>query len=213
MNSSKLRLVSQAKPCVCVCLLHYVVFTIQVLFLAAAVKETPPYAAPAYAEQPGEWLRRLASQRAPVTCQLLARRARFEGAPKRDTSALAEFHESRIGEEQTAICRIRYRPERQVFRSDLAESLVRHGRASIASGMFVTMKEWSIMDASDRVEDLKRDIKYIKQLEDAEYQAAKDSAGMWADQLVRDSRQDLIEEVKFQTEATRLQKIWRWLRG
>lgn len=180
--------------------------------IIAGVREPPSYTAPGYVEQPGEWLRRLADQRVPVSCQLLSRRARKEGAPMRNTSALAEFQQS-IGKEQTAVCRLWYRPGRHLFRSDLAESLVRYGRANIASGMFVSMDRWTIVDTSDRVEDLKKDIKYIKQLEKAEYEAATESAGMWADPFVRDSRQDLVEEVTFQNEATRFQRIWRWLRG
>jgi endonuclease YncB( thermonuclease family) len=178
----------------------------------AGVREPPSYTAPGYAEQPGEWLHRLADQKAPVSCQLLSRRARIEGAPMRNTSALAEFQQF-IGVEQTAVCRLWYRPGRQLFRSDLAESLVRYGRASIASGMFVSMDKWKIVDTSERVEDLKKDIEYIKLLEKAEFKAATEAAGMWADPFVRESRQDLVEEVTFQNEATRLQKIWRWLRG
>jgi hypothetical protein len=178
----------------------------------AAVREPPLYIVPGYVEQPGEWLRRLADQKASVSCQLLLRRARIEGAPKRDTAALAEFHQH-VGEEQTAVCHVRYRPGGHFFRRDLAESLVRHGRATIASSMFVAMENWKVIDTSDRVEDLKKDTKCIEKLEKAEYEAAKESVGMWADPLVRDSRQDLMEEITFQTEANSFQKLWRWLRG
>jgi hypothetical protein len=75
------------------------------------------------------------------------------------------------------------------------------------------MDNWTIVDSSDDVEDLKKDIKYMNHLDKAEYKAATETAGMWADPFVRDSRQDLVEEVTFQNEATRFQKIWRWLRG
>lgn len=75
------------------------------------------------------------------------------------------------------------------------------------------MDNWTIVDSSDHVEDLKKDIKYMNQLDKAEYQAATESAGMWADPSVRASRQDLVEEVTFQNEANWFQKIWRWLRG
>lgn len=170
------------------------------------------YIAPGYVEQPGEWLHRLADQKAPISCQLLSRRARIEGAPKRNTAALAEFQQT-VGEEQTAVCHIRYRPGGDFFRKDLAESLVCHGRASIASSMFVTLENWTMLDTSDRVEDLRKDTKYIKRLEEAEYKAATESVGMWADPLVRDSRQDLVEEITFQREANVLQKVWRWLRS
>ena len=181
-------------------------------FFTAAVKEPPLYNAPGYAEQPGEWLQRLAEQKAPVSCQLLSRRARIEGAPKRDTTALSEFRQP-VGEEQTAVCHVRYRPGGNFFRRDLAESLVRHGRASIASSMFVAVENCTIIDTSDQVEDLKEDTKYMKKLEEAEYEAAKESVGMWADLHVRYSRQDLVEEITFQMQASSIQKIWRWLRG
>jgi hypothetical protein len=75
------------------------------------------------------------------------------------------------------------------------------------------MDNWTIIDSSDRVEDLKKDIKHMNQLEKAEYKAAAEWVGMWADPVVRDSRQDLVEEVTFQNKASRFQKIWRWLRG
>lgn len=151
-----------------------------------------------------------------MACQLLSRRVRLEGAPKRESRALAEFQSTAVrvaSEEQTAVAQIRYRPGQQILRTDLAKSLVRYGRASIASGMFCSVQDWHIVDTSNRVEDLKKDAKYIQQLENAEYEAAQESAGMWADPVVRDSRQDLIEEVTFQQEASRLRKIWRWLRG
>ena len=219
MSYLKLRLVS-SKLSYC----RFVfVFVAQLLFMLcvwfghfsyiAGVKQPPSYTAPGYAEQPGEWLRRLADQRVPVSCQLLSRRAQLESSATRNTPALAEFRQC-IGQEQTAVCRLWYRPGgRQLFRNDLAESLVRYGRASIASSMFVSMDKWTILDTSERVEDMKKDIKYIKKLEKAEFKAAAESAGMWADPFVRESRQDLVEEVTFQNEATRLQKIWRWLRG
>lgn len=180
--------------------------------MAAAVQEPPLYLAPGYAEQPGEWIRRLADQKAPVSCQLLARRARLEGVPKRNTSALAEFSQ-KVGEEQTAICHIRYRPGGHFFSKDLAESLVRHGRASILSGLFVSMDNWMVLDTSESIKDLKKDTKYINRLEKAEYEAASEEAGMWADLNVRESRQDLVEEITFQAEANVFKKAWRWLRG
>jgi len=182
------------------------------LFDVAAVKEPPFYSVPGYAEQPGEWLRRLADEKAPVSCQLLSRRARIGGAPKRNAAALAEFQQT-VGEDQTAVCHVRYRPGGHFLRRDLADSLVRHGRAGIASSMFVTLGNWTIVDTSNRVEDLKKDTKYMKWLEEAEYEAAKESAGMWADPLVREGREDLVEEITFQAEANALQKAWRWLRG
>lgn len=177
----------------------------------AAVRDPPFYAAPEYVEQPGEWLRRLADQKAPVSCQLLARRAQIEGASKRNTASLAEY--KAVGEDQTAVCHVRFRPGGRFFRTDLAESLVRHGRASIVEGLFVSTENWTILDTSDRVEDLKKDTKYINRIEQAEYDAAKESVGMWADPLVQEARADLVEEITFQTEANVFQKAWRWLRG
>ena len=176
------------------------------------MKEPPLYNAPRYDEQRGEWLRRLADEKAPVSCQLLARRSHIEGAPKRNAAALAEFQQT-VGDDQIAVCHVRYRPGGHLLRRDLADSLVRHGRASIASSAFVSMKDWPTLDASERVEDLKKDTKYMHQLEESEYEAAKESLGMWADPVVQDSRQDLVEEISFQKEANVFQKAWRWLRG
>jgi hypothetical protein len=178
----------------------------------AAVREPPQYMSPEYDEQPGEWLRRLADQKAPVACKLLSRQARIDRMPKRQTSALAEFNRP-ASEEQTAVCQIRYRAGGSIFRVDLAESLVRQGRVEISSGMFVTPEDWTVVDTSDRVEDLKKDIKYMSRLERAEYEAAKESVGMWADPMVRESRQDLVKEIEFEEEANIFQKVWRWFRG
>jgi hypothetical protein len=75
------------------------------------------------------------------------------------------------------------------------------------------MNNWKIVDSSDSIEDFKKDIQYMNQLEKSEYKAATESAGMWADLFVRASRQDVVEEVTFQNEANTFQKIWRWLRG
>jgi hypothetical protein len=79
--------------------------------------------------------------------------------------------------------------------------------------MFVTPEDWTVVDTSDRVEDLKKDIKYMSRLERAEYEAAKESVGMWADPMVRESRQDLVKEIEFEEEANIFQKVWRWFRG
>lgn len=177
---------------------------------AAAVREPPPYTVPSYEEQRGEWLRRLADQKATISCQLLARRSRIENVTKRNTAALEEFGKT-AGDEQTAVARVSFRPGGHLFRRDMAESLVRHGRASILSGMFVSLDNWVILDTSDRVEDLKKDAKYMNRLEKAEYEAAKEEVGMWTDELVRDDRRDLVDEITFQTEASLFQKAWRWL--
>lgn len=188
-------------------------FSLPTSLIEAAVREPPIFISPGYIEQPGEWLRRLADQKAPVSCKLLSRQARIiDGAPKRQTSALAEFNRA-VSEEQTAVCQIRYRPGGSFFRVDLAESLVRHGRAEISSGMFVTPEDWSVIDTSNRVEDLKKDTKYMSRLEVAEYKAAKESVGIWADPMFRESRQDLVKEIEFEEEANLFQKVWRWFRG
>ena len=193
----------------------------------AGIQQAPFYVTSNHhSEQPGEWLHRLAQQRTLVGCQLISRRATREERGGTKRNSMAEFQTpttvSRL-HDQTAVCRIYYRhPKRFLFsKSDLAESLVRYGRASVASGMHVVSNEslpatstnTVIVDTSTRVEDLRKDAQYMEGLEQAEYEAAKESRGMWADPVVRQSRPDLVEEIDFQTKASFVQKLWRWFRG
>mmetsp|Transcript_23848 Transcript_23848/g.36874 ORF Transcript_23848/g.36874 Transcript_23848/m.36874 type:complete len:427 (-) Transcript_23848:1231-2511(-) len=145
--------------------------------------------------------------------------------------------ENRIPEDQIAVCRIRYRPPysdstsvvggilQQLFRTDVASALVRNGRASVLpSGMYISDEQEPLpayasferrvtVDASTRLSDLRQDATYLEKLGIEEFEAVKDSKGMWADPNVRESRKDLVDEAHFEKTATTLQKLWRWVRG
>ena len=209
----------------------------------AGVKEPPYYQVPTHLEQPGEWLHRLAKHRVPVKCELLARRVKLQPTSNRLKDALPDIHdthnrieESRNPEEQIAVCRIRYRPPyasgggsggliQQLFRTDIASTLVRNGRASVlSSGMFISDEKEGLsasssagrrqtVDASTSLSDLRKDATYLEKLGIEEFEAVKESKGMWADPNVRESQKDLVDEAKFEKTATILQKLWRWLRG
>jgi hypothetical protein len=70
-----------------------------------------------------------------------------------------------------------------------------------------------LVDTSESVKDLQRDASYLNQLAQLEYEAAKGFYGVWSDHAYREQRKDVVDEVEFQSNATRLQKLWRWIRG
>jgi hypothetical protein len=127
--------------------------------------------------------------------------------------------------EQIAVCRITYRPSWfQLFSTDIAESLVRTGNANVSPLVIsatidsdgstpTSNRRRKVVDSSQRIQDLRKDVKYLDWLAKAEFQAAKESMGMWSVPEVRASKAEIIEDVEFQTKANALQKLWRWLRG
>lgn len=124
---------------------------------------------------------------------------------------------------EVAICRVTYRPSLfQLFPTDIAESLIASGNASVSSSVLgrelPAPREGGsvksvIKDSSQRLQDLRNDVKYLDRLAKAEFEAARQSMGMWSVPEVRASKQEVIEEVEFQTKAGVLQKLWRWVRG
>ena len=68
------------------------------------------------------------------------------------------------------------------------------------------------IETSQKIHDLRKDVKYLDWLTKVEYQAVKESVGIWSNSEVRTMKQDIVDEVNFQTNANILQKIWRWLR-
>ena len=151
--------------------------------------------------------------------------AREKSASKNDSSILEEKH--------VAVCRMAYRPTvLQLFATDIAEYLVRTGRANTAplvlseninhgggndsnngsedSGSGPINR---IVDTSQRIHDLRQDVRYLDRLAKNELQAAKDSKGMWSVTEVRAAKRDVVEEAEFQAKANLFQKLWRWLRG
>uniref|UniRef100_A0A7S1YP60 Uncharacterized protein n=1 Tax=Ditylum brightwellii TaxID=49249 RepID=A0A7S1YP60_9STRA len=169
----------------------------------AGIKTPPHYNCPNHMEQEGEWLRRLAENRTYVSCQLLSRRTTM-------TNNDNNMNDS------AAICHIQYRPPGlSLFRTDLAESLVRFGRASVSSsGMHIqdATNTTKTVDGSTNIDTIRSDASYMDKLSKAEFEAVKKMVGMWSDEFVRMERPDLVEEAKFEATAGVLQRLWRWLR-
>lgn len=185
---------------------------------------------------------RLAKERTLVSCQLLARQVesvpiqsskadkrlmaddiipeRMEGQENMDEAGKhipRPFHNP---QEQLAICRVTYRPTfLQVFPTDIAESLIATGNASVSSTILgreiVSSDNAStcIQDSSQRLQDLRNDVKYLDRLAKTEFEAARQSMGMWSVPEVRESKREVVEEVEFQCNASFIQKVWRWIRG
>jgi hypothetical protein len=120
--------------------------------------------------------------------------------------------------QQVALCRLTYRPKLwQLFPTDIAETLVRAGNSSVSSTVWSASANdtgsMRIVDASQRLQDLRNDVKYLDRLAQTELEAAKNSAGMWSVPDVRQMKKEVMEEVDFQTKANVFQKLWRWLRS
>lgn len=213
----------------------------ELLRLQIAGVQTPPLTDDSY--DPERFLERLAKKRTLVSCQLLGRRV---GVPKeRDEEfdhrnkhpSSSNIHgdsspgssDDNMDDCQVALCRLTYRPYWQLFKTDVAETLVKVGNANVASnilnhssssynsgtsdkvlaGTFKT----KITDTSQRIQDIRRDIKYLDRLEILEFEAAQKSIGMWSIPAVRQIKEDIVDEVDFQAKANPLQKIWRRIRG
>lgn len=200
----------------------------------AGIRSPPWYQSAS--EQPGEWLSRMADERTTVSCQLLARRVpsrvannatsgstsgSTSGGKRTMGSVLPELEtqsspQSGSSADQVAVCKLYYRPKSfQFFGTDMAESMVRFGRAVAASdGLYHSEpSEQRVIDTTTNVKDLRKDAAYAERLSSAEYEAAKGSYGMWSDASIRKSRSDVVEEVDFQTTAPFWKKAWRWCRG
>ena len=180
-------------------------------------------------DAPGEWLNRLAANHTVVTMQLLGRRVVWNPPNEQSASSLPEAKKRQIpglstgnsitdeNANQIAVARLYYRPKpTQLFPTDLAYSMVRWGRADIcANGLYGTHASSNerLLDTTQDVKDVQADAKYMDELAKAEYQAAAETRGMWADSSIRQKRSDLLAEVDFQEKATLWQKLWRRLRG
>lgn len=193
--------------------------------------------------EPEHFLDRLAREKTLISCQLLARQIEpvsgDELLPsKRPMSdVMPELVEQTNGEndsekkspmkeynqkQEVAICRVTYRPTLfQLFPTDVAESLIAAGNANVSSNILGRESAASdpsatstvIKDSSQRLQDLRNDVRYLDRLAKSEFEAARQSMGMWSVPEVRDSRKEVIEEVEFRSKATILQKLWKWLRG
>jgi len=76
------------------------------------------------------------------------------------------------------------------------------------------IKLGKVVDAATSVDMLRKDAKYLDRLVDAEYEAAKQSHGMWADPELREQNRDIVDEAEFRSSASFFQKMWRkYVRG
>jgi endonuclease YncB( thermonuclease family) len=217
----------------------------ELLKIQIAGVEAPPFTRDSY--NPCKFLSSLADERALVSFQLLGRevpllRNSSTSDGKRQLSSVLQelddrdsngnnkidevsriVQSSAYNEQQVAVCRLSYRPNRwQIFSTDIAEALVKAGNANVASTVLqsstsaagdnnsVTTK---IIDSSQRIQDLRKDVAYIDRLVRTEFEAAKQSVGMWSVPEVRDLKTEVLEEVEFQQKANIFQKIWRRMRG
>jgi len=174
------------------------------------------------------YLKRLASDRIPVSCTLISRRIlklvqndgnlnQSHGARSGSiiSSSSSQWDGIHLDPEynQVAIAKIKYRSGNSFFRKqDLASSLVSCGRANVALGMHIEIPSMPTVDASTKLGDIESDVKYMDHLSKLEYEAFKARMGMWNVDDVRSMRPDLVEEVEFEVNASRWKKLWRSIR-
>jgi hypothetical protein len=152
-----------------------------------------------------------------VKIQLLGRKKVVDKVPVKDEQQ---------DQDQIAVCRLYYRPSlSSILSTDIADPLVKSGQAVVnENGLFSVIKNDDddgndeqamaiIEETSTRVQDLRRDVKYLERLTTLETQAIKGQYGIWSDPHLRNSlKPDVVEEIEFQSSATLFQKIWRWIR-
>mmetsp|Transcript_24971 Transcript_24971/g.35774 ORF Transcript_24971/g.35774 Transcript_24971/m.35774 type:complete len:122 (+) Transcript_24971:2-367(+) len=117
-----------------------------------------------------------------------------------------------MDKEQTAICKVNFRPSGSIFRKDLATSLVQSGRAEVLpTGLYLEIKGRRTTDRSDKLADIQSDVSYMGQLVKAEYSAIKERKGLWANDDVREIKENFIKEVLAE-EVSLWEKKWSWLK-
>lgn len=214
----------------------------ELLRLQVAGVLSPPLSRDSY--DPDQFLQRLAEKRMLVSCQLLGRRVAVpEERDEEFDQSSSDIHgglNSGISDDltnqstdvddcQVAICRLTYRPHWQLFTTDLAEELVKVGKAHAASNILnhshssqrsksgdkvlADAFKTTITDTSQRIQDIRNDVKYLDRLEKFEFEAAQKSQGMWSVPEIRQIKKDIVEEADFQASASPLHKIWRMIRG
>lgn len=183
--------------------------------------KAPPFYYGENGEGTNDWLKRLASNRTPVSCTLISRRilklVKEDGNfnktlynVKSSQNLRPHTMDSDPEKEQVAIAKIMYRPGMSLFRKDLGSSLVSCGRANVASeGMHIEIPSMPTVDGSTKLGDIDSDVKYLERLSQLEYEAVKGRLGMWNVDAVRSTRSDLVEEAEFEIHASRWKKIWR----
>lgn len=125
------------------------------------------------------------------------------------------------------VCKLSYRPTLfQLYPTDIAVSLLVSGNATVSATLLASNKETrdddystsagpgtTIVHSSKRLDDLRNDVKYLERLAQAEYDAVKNEAGIWAFSEARETKSDVVAEIEFQAKANIFQKLWRRLRG
>ena len=159
---------------------------------------------------PEQFLEKLAKKRTLVSCQFIGREV--------ENPSNLDDNSDQTATAAAAICRIKYRPHwLQFYGTDIAEVLVKRGEATVASNILArdsyTSTNIKVVDSSQRIQDIRRDIQYIDKLSMVEFKAAQTQRGMWSIREVREMNKDIIEEVSFQSKANLIQKIWRRMRG
>lgn len=148
----------------------------------------------------------------------------------RDSDSSTSFivDEDIIGE-HLGVCKLSYRPTiLQFFPTDIAVSLLLSGNATVAPTLLASNQDTAeeddddmntarpnttIVDSSQRLDDLRGDVKYLERLEQAEFEALKNETGIWAFSEVRKTNSDAVAEIEFQAKASIFQKLWRRLSG
>lgn len=190
----------------------------------AGIKQ-PPFYYNQGQEGVNDWINTLASKHTRVSCTLVSRRiekpkVQHDGSLDHKSISLSNDRQERgvkgsisVEQEETAIAKITYRPGASIFRTDLASSLLQHGRANAAAGLHVEMPSHKTIDGSTNLGDMEADVKYLERLALNEFEAVKAKKGMWQNEDIRESHQDLVEEADFEENATIFQKVWRRLKG
>jgi hypothetical protein len=167
-----------------------------------------------------------------VSCQLLARNVpveqkKIDPHKRKVREAFPDLEDVEENEtsvldnnkldHQLAVCKLSYRPSyAQLFSTDIAVSLLLAGNAGASSSVSLSHgidPIETIADSSQRVDDLRKDVKYLETLAQAEYEALGSQKGIWAFEDVRETKSDVLEEIEFQANASIFQKLWRRLRG
>ena len=125
---------------------------------------------------------------------------------------------------QVAVGRLYYRSPTSLFDqmrqlffpTDVALSLVEMGRACVIGDeetLVSSSLSYRVVDTTDSVRDLRRDVAYVERLHRAQNEAVAHSRGIWQNPLIRNVCADIVKEVEFQTKGRWWQKLWRWVRG
>jgi hypothetical protein len=130
---------------------------------------------------------------------------------------ILDDYDDNSNQHQVAVVRLKYRPNWQLFSTDIAETLIKAGNClpyiSSSSSSQDNGNNMKIIDTSKRIQDIRNDVKYLDRLTMFEFQAAQKKIVIWSLPEIREMKKDVIDEIDFQAKATLLQKLWRMIRG